>query len=62
METIADSSISCAEHPAHRPYTPKDVLATIYRHLAIDPRQAFLDPTGRPHAILAEGQPIAELI
>jgi hypothetical protein len=40
---------------------PHDVLATIYRHLGIDPTMTHLDPTGRPHPILPEGKPIDEL-
>ena len=51
-----------AEYPTERPYTPKDVLATVYRHLGIDTQQSFVDPTGRPIPILSEGEPIPELI
>ncbi len=43
------------EHPRERPLTPKDLLATIYHHLGIDPRQEFKDFGGRPVAILGEG-------
>ncbi len=50
------------EYPKDRPLTPKDLLATIYRHLGIDPRQEFRDFTGRPVPILSEGEPIGELI
>ena len=44
------------------PLTPKDLLATIYRHLGIDYRAELHDFTGRPVPILAEGEPIRELI
>jgi hypothetical protein len=50
------------EYPKERPLTPKDLLATIYRHLGIDHRQEFKDFNGRPVPILGEGQPIEELI
>jgi uncharacterized protein (DUF1501 family) len=50
------------EHPATRPYSPQDLLATIYRHLGIDPARGIPDATGRPVPILAEGQPIPELV
>ena len=41
----------------------KDVFATIYHHLGIDPhRTALTDPQGRPQHLLDEGQPIRELI
>jgi hypothetical protein len=51
-----------AEYPTERPYTPKDVLATIYRHLGIDWTDTFVDLSGRPIHILPHGQPIPELI
>ncbi len=46
-----------------RPVHYKDVFATIYHHLGIDPhRTALTDPQGRPQHLLDEGQPIRELI
>jgi hypothetical protein len=53
---------SKAEYPVERPLTPKDLLATIYRHLGIDYRSAINDFTGRPVHVLSEGEPIRELI
>jgi uncharacterized protein (DUF1501 family) len=50
------------EYPVERPLTPKDLLATIYRHLGIDPRVEFRDFAGRPVPILPDGEPIRELI
>jgi uncharacterized protein (DUF1501 family) len=50
------------EYPADRPLTPQDLLATIYRHLGIDPRAEFRDFSGRPIPILPEGEPIRELV
>ena len=47
--------------PKERPLTPRDVLATIYRHLGIDPRREFKDFSGRPVPILPDGEPIREL-
>jgi len=49
-------------YPAESPYTPEDVLATIYHVLGIDPRQEFLDRQGRPLPILSRGEPIKELV
>lgn len=49
------------EYPEDRPLTPQDLLATIYRHLGIDPRSEFEDRTGRPVPILPHGEPIREL-
>jgi uncharacterized protein (DUF1501 family) len=51
-----------AEYPAERPLTPQDLLATIYRHLGVNPQHEFLDHSGRPQPILPFGQPIAELV
>jgi uncharacterized protein (DUF1501 family) len=50
------------EHPVERPLTPRDLLATIYRHLGIDHRAEFHDLSGRPIPILSDGEPIRELI
>lgn len=51
-----------AAYPVTRPYTPGDVLSTVYNFLDIDTSQEFVDRSGRPIRILPEGQPIAELI
>jgi hypothetical protein len=48
--------------PADRPVSPHDVLATMYRHLGIDPRTNLLNRSGRPIPILSEGEVIQELI
>lgn len=50
-----------AMYPVTHPYSPGDVLATIYDFLGIDTKQIFHDRLGRPVPILPEGQPIAEL-
>jgi hypothetical protein len=62
MGQVIGATNSKAEYPAARPLTPKDLLATIYQHLGIDHRHAFIDPSGRPVPILSEGEPIAELV
>jgi hypothetical protein len=59
---VVGSTNARGEHPKDRPLTPKDVLATIYRHLGIDRRQEFKDFAGRPISILSEGEPIRELV
>lgn len=62
MGQVVGATNSKAEFPTERPYTPQDLLATIYRHLGIDIQRTFADLSGRPIHILNEGQPIAELI
>jgi hypothetical protein len=51
------------EAPAGRPYTPKDVLATLYRLLDIDPGAVTLpDFNGRPRYLLDDYRTIGELL
>jgi len=59
---VVGATNSKGEYPVHRPYTPEDVLATMYRHLGIDHRAHLKDYSGRPVQILANGKPIPELI
>ncbi len=51
-----------AMHPVTHPYSPGDVLATVYHFLGIDTAQEFHDRSGRPMRVLGEGQPIAEIV
>lgn len=46
--------------PSHDRFDPHDILATMYRHLGIDPHLHIPDPAGRPIA-LTHGNPIAAL-
>ena len=62
MGQVVGATNSKAEYPTERPYSPQDMLATIYRHLGIDTKQTFTDFTGRPVPILHSGSPISELI
>ena len=59
---VVGATNSKAEYPTERPYTPEDVLATIYRHLGIPANHHFIDLTGRPVPILSQGRPIRELV
>ena len=43
------------------PYTPANVLATLYRFLGIDPATTVNDFSGRPMYLLDDREPIAEL-
>ena len=62
MGQAIGATTSKAEYPTERPLRPQDLLATIYRHLGIDPRTEFADFSGRPHPILNVGEPIRELV
>jgi hypothetical protein len=52
---------SKAETVKENPKHPQDVLATIYRHLGVDPEVSYLDHAGRPIPVLPFGKPIDEL-
>jgi hypothetical protein len=50
------------ERPKTRPYTPQNILATLYHVLGIDPTQTFPDHSGRPRQFLDDRETIAELV
>jgi hypothetical protein len=62
MGQVIGATTAKAEYPVERPLTPQDLLATIYRHLGIDPSATIRDFTGRPVHILPSGEPIRELV
>ncbi len=62
MGQVIGATNSKAEFPTERPYTPQDMLATIYRHLGIEHTHTIPDFAGRPVYILDDAKPIAELI
>ena len=43
------------------PYTPANVLASLYRHLGIDPAQTIPDREQRPMSVLDDPHPVTEL-
>jgi hypothetical protein len=50
------------ERAAGKPFTPQNLLATLYHVLGIDPAQTFPDHTGRPQYLLDDREPIADLL
>ena len=56
------SSTAKGEVPKDRPIKPQDLLATMYRHLGIDPYTTFADHSGRPIPLLYEGEVVRELV
>jgi len=50
------------ERATGKPFTPSNVLATLYHVLGIDPATTFEDHAGRPRFVLEEGEKIAALI
>ncbi len=59
---IVGATNSKGELPVESPYGPENVLATIYRHLSVDPARTFVDLSGRPRYVLEERRPIEELV
>ena len=60
---VVGSSNARGEIPRERPVTPKDLLATIYARLGVDPEAAFPDRVNRPIAVVPiGGEPIRELL
>jgi uncharacterized protein (DUF1501 family) len=60
-QTIGETD-SQAGQSKSKPYTPSNVLATVYRHLGIDPAITIPDYTGRPMHVLDDREPIRELL
>jgi hypothetical protein len=50
------------EHPAGVPYTPQNLLATLYHCLGVDPATTFPNHSGRPMPLLDNHEPVRELI
>jgi hypothetical protein len=59
---IIGATDSSGARPTTRAYGPQNVLATLYRHLGIDPSQTLPDRGGRPMKVLDDGEPIAGLL
>jgi uncharacterized protein (DUF1501 family) len=59
---VIGESTPKGEVPRTRPVSPEEVLATMYRHLGIDPSWHTVTNAGRPHPVLPGGKPIEELI
>ncbi|MFM7160485.1 MAG: DUF1501 domain-containing protein, partial [Planctomycetaceae bacterium] len=58
---VLGASDSKGAFPKSTPKTPQDVLATMYRHLGVDPHRQYLNNAGRPIPVLPSGHPLLEL-
>jgi hypothetical protein len=61
MGQVVGRSSARAEAPITRQLGARDLLATLYHVLGIDPKLQF-SSNGRPLPLLADGQPIADLV
>jgi hypothetical protein len=60
---VVGASSARGEVPRDSPVTPRDLIATLYTRLGIDPATTFLDHLGRPVPIVATGgKAIRELL
>ena len=59
---VVGRSDKIASDPVERRVSPKDILATIYHLLGIDPATTLTDRLGRPLPLLPEGEVIAEAL
>ncbi len=62
MGQVIGETDARAERSKGKPYTPQNVLATIYHVLGIDPARTFPDFQGRPIHLLDDREKIRELI
>ena len=59
--TVYGGSDNSAAYPTEHPHDPKDLAATIYHLLGVDPRTVVVDRTGRPHSLVI-GRPIEGIL
>jgi hypothetical protein len=59
---VVGKSDKIAGAVAERPISPKDILATVYHLLGIDPETTLTDRTSKPVPLVAEGSVIAEAL
>lgn len=63
MGQVIGESSSKAEVPKSTPIYPKNLMATVFHVLGIDPQTQILDHAGRPQYLLPDGaMPIKELV
>ena len=62
MGQAVGSSSARGETPKDSPYTPSQVLSTLYRTVGIDPSKTFPNGSGRPVYVLDEREPVKELL
>ena len=59
---VVGRSDKIASDPVERRVSPKDILATIYHLLGIDPRTMLTDRQGRPMPLVPDGEVIPEVL
>jgi uncharacterized protein (DUF1501 family) len=59
---VIGSSDRTGESPQDQPVTPRDLVATIYTLLGLDPGHVLTAPDGRPIPLVQDARPIAQLL
>jgi uncharacterized protein (DUF1501 family) len=59
---VIGASDKWAAQPAHTPYGPEDMAATLYHLLGLDPQSEMHTAEGRPMMIANNGRIIKELL
>jgi hypothetical protein len=59
---VVGRSDKVAGEPVDRAVSPKDILATIYHLMGIDPATTLTDRQGRPLPLVPDGHVIAEAL
>ena len=59
-QTIGETDSQAGQHKG-RPYTPSNVLASLYHHLGIDPKITIPDYNNRPMHVLDDREIVSEL-
>ena len=59
---VVGRSDKIASDPIERAVSPKDILATIYHLLGIDPNGTIADLQGRPMVIVPDAEVIPEVL
>ncbi len=62
MGQVVGATDRHGENPVGQPYTPQNVLATLYHVLGIDPSTTLPDHSGRPIYLLDDRRKIEELV
>ena len=62
MGQVIGESTAKAETPKSRPYSPQDLMATVFHVLGVPQDLHYTDPTGRPSPMLNGGVPVRELV
>ena len=62
MGQVVGATDAARREPEGQPYTPQNVLATLYHVLGIDPATTLPDHQGRPVYLLDDRDKVTELV